>query len=854
MIRLTIILLSLCLTATGQQLGKTFVQTTPQQMGGLGAFVNVPNDGVKNAASYGFLPTSSATENQRAWNSIPSGGTVYIPSGTYQIDSTMFWKSNTTYRYSGLVKIVKTGDETKYCHTFINEHATSYGSDHNIIVNADSLVIDVNGIDNYSIAVALRMRAQVQLYNVTNFSLKGFHVINGGSNQYSCYVNNCTSGRITDVSFTGEKDGLGIQSCTDIYVHNITTSTYDDGIFIGAIGYNISTPKIGNCERITIDGWTDLAHTNAYGRSLLLLQDSWSDWETGHSYTYYEPTNNAGKIYRKANAGTLVASVAPTHTSGTVTGADGIAWQYFQTDTIHKALVKNITIKNVISTSSRTFINFGGDNYFRNKPQLTKYDAIVFDSITFTPTVRNMCFIRYQDKVGTVTVKNSTITPFVTNSVYEDYVVMGSVDKKLASFDNLIFDNCTINIKTSSGTFTNFPANDSCTLKKLSVLNSVVRDTLLNSGIFHVSRANQLDSLVLTNTTFRSLGWLVFSQASGTNVKVVATNCNFVNPKWVQLIQNYAGITVSYKSIGCTYTTPNQYLFQNLNTGSVITVNMATSIGPITRAKIRDNNKTTMVTCDLWHPYATETNALIARMPSPPSMQSTIEIDTCIVSLKTAGIWVKLDGLWVLAAPDTSSAFLNWIANRNNIDQVGVGTFTANTGWAGNGSSGALRTNFNVLTDKINLSKYSGFLSIYIRTNSASAVHDISANGASSNGTDIVSKWSDNKIYANINYAVYTPGTITRSDGLISLTRSGTHFLRISQNKTQLVNWGPDGTTNDFPNVGLYIGCQNVNGTLSAYSSRQYSLAAIGGYLTPTEINNFYDIIQAYFTFLGINI
>ena len=93
--------------------------------------------------------------------------------------------------------------------------------------------------------------------------------------------------------------------------------------------------------------------------------------------------------------------------------------------------------------------------------------------------------------------------------------------------------------------------------------------------------------------------------------------------------------------------------------------------------------------------YQPETLALVSRYNNQPTIALKRLIDTTISSLKTAGIWNKLDVLYLFNMHDGQAALQNWISNNYNATAVNAPTFTVKTGYLG-ASSGAkhLRTGF----------------------------------------------------------------------------------------------------------------------------------------------------------------
>lgn len=86
---------------------------------------------------------------------------------------------------------------------------------------------------------------------------------------------------------------------------------------------------------------------------------------------------------------------------------------------------------------------------------------------------------------------------------------------------------------------------------------------------------------------------------------------------------------------------------------------------------------------------------LIDRMTVKPPPGRAALIDQTIRRLKSHGIWQKLDVLWVMAAHDSQAARLNWKGNSSfDLTAVNSPTFTADRGYAGNGSTSYLNTNW----------------------------------------------------------------------------------------------------------------------------------------------------------------
>lgn len=94
-------------------------------------------------------------------------------------------------------------------------------------------------------------------------------------------------------------------------------------------------------------------------------------------------------------------------------------------------------------------------------------------------------------------------------------------------------------------------------------------------------------------------------------------------------------------------------------------------------------------------PTQAETTALLAAMTIQPSAGRQALINDTIFALKNAGVWTRLDFIYVLAAHDGQAGRLNWINPAQVLTINGGVTFAANSGYSGNGVDGYLGTGIN---------------------------------------------------------------------------------------------------------------------------------------------------------------
>lgn len=255
--------------------------------------------------------------------------------------------------------------------------------------------------------------------------------------------------------------------------------------------------------------------------------------------------------------------------------------------------------------------------------------------------------------------------------------------------------------------------------------------------------------------------------------------------------------------------------------------------------------------------YCAEATALFARMTTPPSETRKGQINTLITSLKTAGVWTKLDVLYVFAAADQQAALLNWKGDTNNATAVNSPSFVSDSGFKSDGSTSWVNTHYNPYVDSINFSIASSHISVYVVTNvgigdkfDMGVVHystDYSNTFINSNdgsprivGAICINGYYDG--YAAVSSAIGLT-SIDRTAGTQKYYKNGTYIT----SSTTAVRTTPD--------VEFAVGTLNYNflGTISqdGYSTRRIAQAAIGGALSATEEASYSAAIEVYMDAVG---
>ena len=258
--------------------------------------------------------------------------------------------------------------------------------------------------------------------------------------------------------------------------------------------------------------------------------------------------------------------------------------------------------------------------------------------------------------------------------------------------------------------------------------------------------------------------------------------------------------------------------------------------------------------------YCAEAMALFARMTTQPTDARKTVINTFITSLKTAGVWSKLDAMYVLAAADQQAALLNWIADTNNATAENSPSFVADSGFKSDGSTSWVNTHYNPYQDSVHLSRVGATVSVYVVTPMAASdkydVGCIEFNGSYSflfinscnaaNSTN-AAMWHNSAYNGSL--------AVTSSLGLTSVSRNAT--------SAYVYKNGTGGITDTYvpqycpnANFGICCGSYNWGGSpiQSAFSQRRISFTLIGGLLSATEQAALATSVETYMDAVGCGI
>lgn len=301
---------------------------------------------------------------------------------------------------------------------------------------------------------------------------------------------------------------------------------------------------------------------------------------------------NNGKIYSKETSGTQAASVAPTHTSGSAQGADGIKWWYVKTDTITSVSIRDITVRNLTLKSNRGLVDLANNTVTAGTDGRGIIDNVVFDSVSFPANYTGQFFF-WSGHVGTINVRN---TKYTTPS--GKGFLIGDVLSGKTSWTELKLDSCDL---TNTNGFLQFSAHAGT---DLSFGKLTSNDTKFTGGYAVVPALACMNSATLnfTRCTFTALDRFMYVNAGFTmNDTIRLTDCTFATSLAYLIPNTQVNNVINYISTGTHYIDPVTNLFFNNQPSATVKINVSSSTGTVTQAKVRNGVYVTVTACDL--PY-----------------------------------------------------------------------------------------------------------------------------------------------------------------------------------------------------------------------------------------------------------
>jgi hypothetical protein len=245
--------------------------------------------------------------------------------------------------------------------------------------------------------------------------------------------------------------------------------------------------------------------------------------------------------------------------------------------------------------------------------------------------------------------------------------------------------------------------------------------------------------------------------------------------------------------------------------------------------------------------FCAEALALFARMTTQPTFARKVLINDFIVGCKIDGNWALLDYLYMLAAPDSQRAQLNWISSSFNITNVNSTTLATDRGFVG-ADTKYLDTNFNAFTSGVNYTRNSASYGYYLNV-IAGVDYDMGVKTASANSYCRVATTNFRGQINNVS-EIEPTSAYTGTSGMFSFKRTN------SSNYTQLLNGAVVDTVTDNSvapaNANIYLLCINYNGVASFFANAKRMACNFAG-SGAIDHAKLYTRLNTYLTAIGAN-
>jgi len=238
-----------------------------------------------------------------------------------------------------------------------------------------------------------------------------------------------------------------------------------------------------------------------------------------------------------------------------------------------------------------------------------------------------------------------------------------------------------------------------------------------------------------------------------------------------------------------------------------------------------------------------DADALIARFTQRPDLRTRLLIGSAVLGLKNAGIWSKLDCLYVLGT-NPADAALNWKSANYTLTTFGNVTYVPGQGFDGDGVSSHVNTNFNPIAAGGNYSQDSASFGVWVLEDNNENKDDIgNTNALIRTSSNVLLYQAASRLNTSSTATVTGTSTSTQSYGF----RSSVGMSWVSRTGSAGYNYGRNaqllGTVTAASvapsNDSFFIG----GGRISDSSSERVAMAFIGGGLTNAEVAQLYTVM-----------
>lgn len=254
--------------------------------------------------------------------------------------------------------------------------------------------------------------------------------------------------------------------------------------------------------------------------------------------------------------------------------------------------------------------------------------------------------------------------------------------------------------------------------------------------------------------------------------------------------------------------------------------------------------------------YATETQTILDAFAVEPDSTRKSAIDALVVRLKDGGIWSQLDFLRILAAHTQQAALINWKnPGTHDATEVNAPTFTVDRGFAGDGATSYLNTNFTPSVDGVKYLQDDASFGAYSRTGLATDGCYIGGySGSLGNNAHLLHFTTQDRLVARVNQSSsdFLDISPTTYPGLIVARRSASNAQQIYKNGSSI--FSNTTASNSLMTVPMFSLARNENGTAGLFSNQQISADFAGAAMSAAEQLELFSAIEEYMDAVGAGV
>ncbi|MFN3856539.1 MAG: hypothetical protein ACK4RV_02235 [Caulobacter sp.] len=240
-----------------------------------------------------------------------------------------------------------------------------------------------------------------------------------------------------------------------------------------------------------------------------------------------------------------------------------------------------------------------------------------------------------------------------------------------------------------------------------------------------------------------------------------------------------------------------------------------------------------------------ESEALFAAFTTAPTARRAAIINRDIDRLKEAGLWSKIDALGLIAAETAQAARVDWKA-PSRVGTLGdAPTFTADRGYAFDGSNDYIDTGFIPSTHATPVTGMTGtsmLLGVYERTDVGATTRAAGAQTGATQNLIVTPRSGAGMISGALNSGQTGLGAVADSRGLTIIETDGTNGRAVKNG----VPGTPAALTtpgSSLPTHSIWLGGYNNAGSLAQPRASQLALWVAGPRWTDQNHTDFHTIM-----------